>query len=390
MKIANIIGARPQFIKYFSVAKAIESYNASSSRKMIDVLIHTGQHYDYRMSKIFFDELGIRTPNYHLEVGSGNHGEQTGEAIKRIEQVLLEEAPELVIVYGDTNSTLAGAIAAVKLHIPVAHIESGLRSYNRRMPEEINRILTDHASSLLFCPTRTAIENLRSEGITNGINDGVLIDCKTLHKVGFLPEGSALNVGDVMYDLLLLTAEAAERRSDITGQLGLSSKEYQVLTLHRAENTNDPWRFSEIVRFVNDVTSGKAVIFPMHPRTKQVYDAAAVRFHKAVRIIDPVGYFESFALMKHSSLIMTDSGGMQKEAFWLKIPCITLREETEWAETLQSGWNVLYRNYEGHHAPIDFDDTIYGDGHAAKKIIFATASFLSGQNVQSIHATKCR
>jgi UDP-N-acetylglucosamine 2-epimerase len=247
------------------------------------------------------------------------------------------------------------------------------------MPEEINRVLTDHVSSLLFCPNPRATENLRMEGICADLNNGILMNSETLQNLDFLPERSVLNVGDVMYDVLLLAAEVTEDKSAVANRLELSHKDYLLLTLHRAENTDDPTRFSEIVRFVNDISSGKTVVFPMHARTRKVYAASSDKFHSAVQIISPVGYFDSLALMKHSGLVMTDSGGMQKEAFWLKVPCITLRNETEWVETVESGWNVLYSEYKGRHSPTDSINTVYGDGLAAQRIVGAIERYLWGK-----------
>lgn len=377
LKIANIIGARPQFVKYFPVGRAICANNDHGAEPLQDILVHTGQHYDYKMSKIFFDQLGIKTPDYHLGVGSGTHGQQTGEAIKKIEEVLLKEKPDMVVVYGDTNSTLAGALAAVKLHIPIAHIEAGLRSYNRKMPEENNRVLTDHISSLLFCPTKTAVGNLQREGIRNIINRGRLVDAQAINTIPSNSSVSVLNVGDVMYDVVLLTFPSAERESMVIAQLGLKEKGYHVLTLHRAENTDDPERFSEIVRFVNEVSAGKTVVFPMHPRTKKMYSSVDTKFRTSVKIVEPLGYFDGLVLLKNSSLLMTDSGGMQKEAFWLKVPCITLRDETEWVETVKSGWNVLYKDYTGKHSPTKSASMAYGDGKAAEKIVVTVKNDLS-------------
>lgn len=368
LKIVNIVGVRPQFIKYFPVSRAIGRFNRTSSNRLKDVLIHTGQHYDYNTSKIFFDELGIREPDYHLEVGSGTHGKQTGLILQRSEKVLLKERPDIVLVYGDTNSTLGGALAAAKLHIPVAHVEAGLRSFNRKMPEELNRIMTDHISSLLFCPSKTAIHNLSKEGFTNIFSKGKLVkDISRSFKPARFP--SVYNVGDVMHDVIISAIKIAEYKSNILKTLRMVGKDYYLLTLHRAENTDDPGSLQRIIDFVNRLSANKSVIFPMHPRTKKVCISAKKRFRSNVKIIEPVGYFESLILLKNSELIMTDSGGMQKEAYWLKIPCITLREETEWIETIESGWNVLYRDYTGGFKPSQKGRHSYGDGKASEKII---------------------
>lgn len=376
--LANIIGARPQFIKYFPLARALQRIGETSPGLIEEILIHTGQHYDYNMSKVFFDQLGIKSPDYHLGIGSGSHGEQTGNAIREIEKVFLrEKRPDMVVVYGDTNSTLAGALAAVKLHIPVAHIEAGLRSYNRKMPEEVNRVLTDHASSLLFCPTKTAVRNLKKEGMGNIVADGTLISKQFFDTAPHLADASIINTGDVMYDVIRLSMKIAEEQSSVMHDLGLDGREYYMLTLHRAENTDDPARFSDMVDFVNDVSSGKPVIFPMHPRTRNIYERTSKRFHELTRIIDPLPYFDGLVLLKNSALLMTDSGGMQKEAFWLKVPCVTLRDETEWLETVKSGWNVFYKDYNGKHAPSKSNGMVYGDGNAAEKIVATVTCYLS-------------
>jgi len=320
MKLVDIVGARPQFVKLAPILKAINEHNAAHpDRPIHEVLIHTGQHYDYQMSGVFFDELGLKPPDYHLGVGSATHGAQTGEMLRRIEEVLLKEKPDVVMVYGDTNSTLAGALAAAKLHIPVAHVEAGLRSFNRRMPEEINRILTDHISDLLFCPTETAVENLAREGITRGVH----------------------LVGDVMYDAALQYLELAERKSPILEQLGLQPRSYALATIHRAENTDDPTRLAGILEGLRRVhSSGVPVVMPLHPRTRRALE----RNHLSpdgIRILEPVSYLDMLVLEKHARVILTDSGGVQKEAFFFRVPCVTLRQETEWVETVETGWNAL-------------------------------------------------
>jgi UDP-N-acetylglucosamine 2-epimerase len=382
MKIMHIIGARPQFIKYCPMSRAIESMKKHREDAK-NVLVHTGQHYDYSMSKVFFDELGIEDPDYHLGVGSASHGEQTGEVIKRVEEVLKKEQPSVVLVYGDTNSTLGASVATAKLHIPLGHIEAGLRSFNKLMPEEINRILTDHVSTFLFCPSRTAAQNLKNEGFQRIWNDGELMafgDVSANLKEGTKEANEnkplAVNVGDVMFDGLLHSAQIAEKRSRITEKLNLEPMSYILLTLHRAENTDNVTRFGDLVTFVNDASDGKTVIFPMHPRTRQVYEKSAKRFGSSVRLVEPVGYFDVLMLLKNCEMVMTDSGGMQKEAYWLRRPCITLREETEWTETIESGWNILYGHYKGHHGVQGENPLAYGDGKAAEKICW-----LIGQSV---------
>jgi UDP-GlcNAc3NAcA epimerase len=281
--------------------------------------VHTGQHYDQEMSDIFFDELQIPQPDYNLGIGSGLHGKQTGEILANVEQVLIQEKPDLMLIYGDTNSTLAGALAAVKLHIPVAHVEAGLRSFDRTMPEEINRVLTDHVSDLLFCPTQTAVENLRKEGITTGVH----------------------LVGDVMADALLFNRKIAEDQSTILDRLGVSPKKYFVFTVHRPSNTNNRNHMENIIKAL-----GKAddpVVFPVHPRTRKYLEDYGMldQLPENFMVIAPLGYIDMIRLMSSMKKILTDSGGMQKEAYMLGVPCVTLRDNTEWLETLQNGWNIL-------------------------------------------------
>jgi len=320
MRVADIVGARPQFIKVVSMLRAIEKHNnIHRGRTIEEFLIHTGQHYDYKMSQIFFEELELKNPDYHLGVGSGTHGYQTGEMLKRIEDVLIKEKPDLVLVYGDTNSTLSGALAAAKLHIPVAHVEAGLRSFNKIMPEEINRILTDHISDLLFCPTAAAVNNLQNEGLTKGVH----------------------LVGDVMYDAVMIYTELAERKSTIIDNLGLQPKCYALVTIHRSENTDNQTRLNGILQGLNSIVeNGVPVVFPTHPRTlKQVKNYGIES--NSLKMLDPVSYLDMLVLEKNAKIILTDSGGVQKEAFFFKVPCITLREETEWIETVETGWNTL-------------------------------------------------
>ncbi len=324
MKIATIIGARPQFIKAAPVSRAIAAHNLSEASSAIDeILIHTGQHYDDDMSAVFFRELEIPEPKYNLEIGSGPHGSQTGRMLAAIKEVLLAEKPDWVLIYGDTNSTLAGALAAAKLHIPIAHVEAGLRSFNRRMPEEINRIVADQLSTLLFCPSQVAVDNLAAEGI----RENVVI------------------TGDVMADALQFAATKASAQSDILSRLGLQPQRYLLATVHRAENTDDPQRLSNIMAALSELAEREPVILPVHPRTKKILEAThpALLIPDASRLtlLDPVGYFEIIALEKSARLLLTDSGGIQKEAYWLGVPCVTLRDETEWVETVASGWNVL-------------------------------------------------
>ena len=312
MKIVSVVGARPQFIKCAPVSREIR-------KKHTEILVHTGQHYDPEMSDIFFKELLIPRPDYHLDVGSGSHGQQTGDMLVRVEEILLHQKPDLVIVYGDTNTTLAGALAAAKLHIPVAHVEAGLRSFDRTMPEEINRVVTDHISDLLFCPTENAVKLLANEGITRGVH----------------------LVGDVMVDALEFNKEIAEKRSPILERLGITPDQYLVLTVHRPANTDSQEHMESIIGAVGE--AGMPVVFPVHPRTHKCLEAYGMggRLPANIIVTEPLGYLDMLKLMRHASKILTDSGGIQKEAYLLGVPCITLRENTEWVETVKEGWNVL-------------------------------------------------
>jgi len=314
MKIATIVGARPQFIKMAPVSRELRKH-------FNEIVIHTGQHYDYEMNRIFFEQLNIPEPDYYLDVGSGSHGYQTGEMIKRIEEVLMKEKPDLVLVYGDTNSTLAGALVAVKLHIGVAHVEAGLRSFDKGMPEEINRVLTDHISDYLFAPTETAVENLYKEGIKNGV---------------YL-------TGDVMYDALLYNIKIARKKSKILKELRLKPKGYLLATVHRAENTDNKENLESIIDAF--IESNELIVFPAHPRTQKYLKTYGlmeeIKKSTNVLLIPPVGYLDMLVLEENGRKILTDSGGVQKEAYFLKVPCITLRERTEWVETVKDGWNIL-------------------------------------------------
>ncbi|MCY6353883.1 non-hydrolyzing UDP-N-acetylglucosamine 2-epimerase [Clostridium sp. ZS2-4] len=345
MKIVTIIGARPQFIKAAAVSKKIREKNQ-------EIIVHTGQHYDDNMSKIFFEELDIPFPDYNLSVGSGNHGAQTGRMLEKIEEILLKEKPDCVLVYGDTNSTIAGALAASKLLIPVAHVEAGLRSFNMAMPEEQNRILTDHISKYLFTPTETAVKNLNNEGVGKNV----------------------FNVGDVMFDAILHFTKVAEQKSSILEKLGLEKKGYILATIHRAENTNDINRLKNIVEALNE--SGENIVLPLHPRTKKYIEEYNLSFSNNIRIIEPVGYLDMVMLEANSKKIVSDSGGVQKEAFFLDVPCVTLRDETEWIETVENGWNIIVGADKGKikKAVLEFEPNktkinSFGDGKAAEKII---------------------
>ncbi len=367
MKICHIIGTRPQFIKYFALSNVIKTREQG---RISEVLINTGQHYDYNMSDLFFEEFEIATPDYHLGVGSNHHGRQTADIIVRVEKVLLDEKPDVVLVYGDTNSTLGGAIASAKLNIAVAHIEAGLRSFNRSMPEEINRVVTDHVSKILFCPGRASVENLLKEGFKAVFDEGRLISVEDLTRsLKDLDTGGdspiVINTGDVMYDLFM---HFRERKSDIVESLCLKEKEYAVLTIHRAENIHSSQRMNRIVDFVNRMSERFEIIFPIHPRAREIFIGKNRRLSKRIRIVEPLSYFDFQTLLSRAVMVLTDSGGVQKEAFWLRVPCVTIREETEWIETVESGWNVLYRDYSGEHKPEDTDFSVYGDGSAAERI----------------------
>ena len=370
MKIVTIVGARPQFIKAATVSRAIQGWNKKKNR-IHEILVHTGQHYDYWMDKVFFEELELPKPDYHLGVGSGSHGGQTGIMLERIERVLQKEKPKLVLVYGDTNSTLAGALAAAKLNVPIAHVEAGLRSYNMKMPEEVNRLLTDHLSTLLFCPTNQAVKNLAKEGIKDSKRKVVK------------------NVGDVMYDSILYYSELAVKKSSVVRDLGLGfstpsseprTQDYYLATLHRAENTDDPKKLRSILKALNEIGQRVPVILPLHPRTKKIMKADHL-FPKSRRVkwIEPVSYLDMLHLEKHAKAILTDSGGVQKEAYWFKVPCFTLRDETEWVETVKSGRNVLVGSGMNRivrevsrgekRGRVAKGSGVFGDGKASQRIL---------------------
>lgn len=394
MKIVSVVGARPQFIKAFPVSREIRKGN-----DIREILVHTGQHYDYEMSRLFFEELNIPEPDVHLEAGSGRQGEQTARILERLEVVLIREAPDLVLVYGDTNSTLAAALAAAKLHIPIAHVEAGLRSFNKRMPEEINRVLTDHLASLLFCPSQTAMDNLAKEGITRGV----------------------LIVGDVMAEALDYAANKSRECSKIISKLQLEEKNYLLATVHRAENTDDDNRLTQILE--GFLQTGELIVLPLHPRTRRALklldhpridmdlvestteDPSDQRYSKKhsqktnskslegkfciarqenILFIPPVGYLDMVRLQQSARLILTDSGGLQKEAYWLGVPCLTLREESEWIETIETGWNVLVgancdqivstvKTYISPHT----HPLLYGDRHASTRCVQSIVRLLS-------------
>ena len=349
MKILTVIGARPQFVKAAPVSKALRAAGHE------EFLVHTGQHYDPQMSQIFFDEMGIPEPNVNLKVGSGQHGWQTAQMLMGIEKLLIEEKPDYILLYGDTNSTLAGSLAAVKLHIPIVHVEAGLRSFNRKMPEEHNRVLTDHASDLLFCPTKVAAKHLANEGITKGVHI----------------------VGDVMYDAVLGFIELSESKSTLLKTLNIAPNDYYLTTVHRPANTDNSKNLMAIFEAFRRLD--ESIIFPVHPRMRGKIAGLIdniEEFAPKLKLIKPVGYLDMLSLAKNAKTILTDSGGLQKEAYWLETPCITLREETEWVETVEIGWNTLVGANKDKilsaannlNTPKE-KPSIYGDGHAAERIV---------------------
>ncbi len=353
LKVLTIVGARPQFVKAAAVSRAIGASNSADGRRIDERLLHTGQHYAPNMSAVFFAELGIPEPAYHLNVGSGSHARQTGDMLIGIERVIQSNRPDLVLVYGDTNSTLAGAMAAAKLGVPVAHVEAGLRSFNRAMPEEINRILTDSISDLLLCPSRFAVDQLGREGISRGVH----------------------HVGDVMFDSLLHHAKQSEAQSTAIARLGLVPGSFALVTLHRAENTDCPERLRELLNTLSRLPL--PVVLPMHPRTKAVLGADWTA-GGGLNVIEPVGYLDILALIRAARVVLTDSGGMQKEAYWLGRPCVTLREETEWVELVDAGANWLAgTSRERINAAFSWakswrpagEPNLYGAGDAARKIV---------------------
>jgi UDP-GlcNAc3NAcA epimerase len=379
-QIVSIVGARPQFVKAAVVSRALASAGVTN------VLVHTGQHYDFEMSGLFFDELGLREPEYNLAIGSGRHGVQTGRMIEAIESLLLNICPEMVLTYGDTNSTLAGALAAAKLHIPVAHIEAGLRSFNRQMPEEINRVLTDHIADVLFAPTAIAVQNLENEGI---------------------PAERIIRTGDVMHDAALQFSARAESVSLVLQRLKLQSRNYILATLHRAENTDEPSRLRAIIEGLADVAQQLRVVLPLHPRTRKAIERAQIRAAvlRRILILEPLGYLDMTMLEKHARLIATDSGGVQKEAYFHSVPCVTLRGDTEWVESLEGGCNQLVFPTSGEAVAMGiresltkepiFRSGVYGDGYSAVHIADAISSWSSHRspdgrtNTPSLDAISC-
>ncbi|QYX56781.1 UDP-N-acetylglucosamine 2-epimerase (non-hydrolyzing) [Roseovarius sp. SCSIO 43702] len=353
--ILTVIGARPQFIKAAAVSREIAATDGIE-----EILVHTGQHYDVNMSDIFFEEMGIPEPAHHLEISGGSHGQMTGRMLERIEAVMQSEKPDAVLVYGDTNSTLAGALAAAKLHIPVAHVEAGLRSFNRTMPEEINRVLTDHCSDLLLTPTDTATRNLLDEGL----------EASRVHQVG-----------DVMYDAALYFGEIAAGKSDMLARSGVSEGDFVLATIHRQENTDDPARLAAIFEGLGRVARDMSVVLPLHPRTKaRLVASGLAHLTEALTVVAPMGYLEMVAHEKAAAVIVTDSGGVQKEAFFYGVPCVTLRDETEWVELVDAGWNRLVpprdpaevqRVVSGAAGTKGSDIVPYGRGDASVRILDA-------------------
>jgi UDP-GlcNAc3NAcA epimerase len=350
-KILTILGARPQFIKAAAVSRAI------SKSSLKEVIVHTGQHFDKNMSDIFFDQMEIPRPDYNLDIHSLSHGAMTGRMLEEIEKVIQKEQPEAVMIYGDTNSTIAGALAARKLQIKVAHVEAGLRSFNMAMPEEVNRILTDRISDFLFCPTQTAIDNLQNEGYEH-------IDCHIE------------NVGDVMYDAAMFYSKKSEAKAEVYPRLNLEPGKYVLATVHRQENTDDKNRIKSIFEALNAINKQKRVVLPLHPRTRKIIEQNSLQLD--FEPIDPVGYFDIIQLMKNAALVMTDSGGMQKEAYFFNKFCLTLRDETEWVELVHNGVNSLVGadknriiNKFNQKLNLKFPSSVqlYGDGKASEKIV---------------------
>ncbi len=372
MKFLSIVGARPQFIKLSPLCRAIDTYHSAPTGEVIkSIIVHTGQHYDYELSKVFFDQMRIPTPNYDLEVGSASHGQQTGAMLEKIEEVLFTEKPDIVIVFGDTNSTLAGALAASKLHISVAHVEAGLRSYNKKMPEEINRVITDHVSTLLFCPTERAVSNLQREGFSNILDRLPPSEEMPMILENISPSNPlVIKTGDIMYDAFLFNERLAQQSSTVLRDLSLTPRKYALLTIHRAENTDDRASLEKIITFLKTEEIKYPIIFPVHPRTKKNILELSIGFPNAIQMIPPVSYFDMLILEKNAHSIYTDSGGVQKEAFFLKVPCVTLRDETEWTETVESGWNRLMNDSRATTTKTTpagrMDPFPFGDGKAAE------------------------
>ena len=359
MKIVTIVGARPQFVKAAVVSRALKKVGIE------EILTHTGQHFDKNMSDVFFGEMQIPKPKYNLEISNLSHGAMTGRMLEAIEAIMIREKPDLLLVYGDTNSTLAGALAASKLNIPGAHVEAGLRSYNNKMPEEINRILTDRMSSILFCPTETAVKNLKKEGYDN-------YDCRIV------------NCGDVMQDAAMFYAGISDQQSTIIERMQLNKKPFVLATIHRQENTDDILKLRNIFDALNEINSTANIVLPLHPRTRKIIAEAGIK--TSFETMDPVGYLDMIQLLKNCNIVLTDSGGLQKEAFFFKKHCITLREETEWIELVEHGYNVLAGNdrskiLDNYQTMLtktsDFSQNLYGNGHSSETIAELLAELLA-------------
>jgi UDP-N-acetylglucosamine 2-epimerase len=354
LNVVSVVGVRPQFIKLAPLSVALRCHHTEK-------IVHTGQHYDFQMSEVFLRDLDIPSPDYNIEVGSGSHGQQTGRMLMDLEQVLERERPDVVLVFGDTNSTLAAALAAAKLRIPIAHVEAGLRSFNRDMPEETNRVVTDHVSDLLFCPTQTAVDNLAREGITKGV----------------------FCVGDVMYDAALHFAEQADARAALLDCLKVRRGEYLLATIHRAANTDSPEALRALMAAF--AALDEPIVFPVHPRTRRALREAGIAASANVRLNDPVGYLEMLALVKHARMVLTDSGGVQKEAYFFGVPCVTLRTETEWTELVDAGWNRVVGldldrivSTVESWTPTAPRPLLFGTGTASHKIAAALEQVLQG------------
>lgn len=343
--VLSVVGARPQFIKAAPVSRALAAVGIA------EIMVHTGQHFDDAMSARFFREFDMPAPKHHLAIHSLSHGAMTGRMLESIEAILLQEKPALMLVYGDTNSTLSGALAAAKLGIPIAHVEAGLRSFNRAMPEEINRVMTDHLSALLFCPTSTAVAHLARENIHHGV----------------------IHVGDVMMDATLAALARAAKHSTILTKLGLAPRRYALATLHRAENTDDETQFATVLAWLEAQCATQTVVMPVHPRTRKLLDAKGVA-PQNLRLIEPLAYLDMAWLLHHASMLYTDSGGLQKEAYFHRVPCVTLRDETEWLETVEAGWNRLW-TVPDYQPRRDIEE--YGKGDASAKIAQHIGEFLA-------------
>lgn len=406
MRIITVVGARPQFIKAASVSRALDEYNANSpDLKIKELVVHSGQHFDQNMSSVFFEELKIPKPHINLNIGSGSHGVQTGRMLEKLDGILANETPDVVLVYGDTNTTLAGALAASKRHIPILHVEAGLRSFNKKMPEEQNRVLTDHLSTILFCPTMTAVKNLEKEGFD--INN---------RKIGGGKQPPSSDTpavvlcGDVMLDCVLYYASLSDEKRGLLHRLGLCGtgpcvSPYALVTIHRPENTDNHDRLHAILSALSKIASSFRVILPLHPRTRKIIENSSElsMLCSSLTLIDPVSYLEMIQLQKHSSLICTDSGGVQKEAYFLEKPCITMRDQTEWVETVASGWNAVtaadrekilnafetvqeWKAGDQLNPPFSrrtanpIDRTAFGNGDAASRIVDTIIEFLSTEH----------